>query len=179
MYENEIWKDIPHYEGLYQVSNLGRVKKLSQERENWKGGKWITPEHIMLVRLNKDGYSHLSLTTKNGKRKDEKVHRLVAMAFIPNPDNLPEVNHKNCIRNDNRVENLEWVSRKQQMEHRSKSGNASNKKVKCIETGQIFNTSTEASKVNGGDSGNIRKSARSEGKYSVYGYHYTYVEKTN
>ena len=153
MENNEIWMDIPHYEGLYQVSNMGRVKALPRERINHSGGHWIQPEKIMAITINKDGYHCISLTNANHDRKTEKVHRLVALAFIDNPEGKPEINHINCIRGDSRVENLEWV----------------------IETGQIFNTSTEASNVNGGDSGNIRKSARNEGKTSVYGFHYVYV----
>ena len=171
---NEIWKDIPHYEGLYQVSNLGRVKALPRIRENHTHGVWIQPEQIMATRLNEDGYECVSLTQKNSKRKTERIHRLVALAFIPNPDNLPEVNHINCIRDDNRVENLEWISRKDNCAYTSKCGNKSNKHIKCIETNQIFKTSTEVSKVNGGDTGNIRKAARNQ-KYSVNGFHYIYI----
>lgn len=173
---NEVWKDIPHYEGLYQVSNLGRVKALPRERINHSGGRWIQPERIMSIGINKDGYETTNLTAANGVRKTEKVHRLVALAFLDNPNNLPEVNHKNCIRDDNRVENLEWISRKDNNAYTSQCGNKSNKLIKCIETGQIFSTSTEASKVNGGDPGNIRRAARNE-KYSVYGFHYIYIDK--
>lgn len=173
---NEVWKDIPHYEGLYQVSNIGRVKALPRVRENHTHGRWIQPEQIMATRLNKDGYEFLCLTGRNGKRKAERVHRLVALAFIPNPDNKPEVNHINCVRDDNRVENLEWVTREENNSYTSKCGNKSNKCIKCIETNQIFNTSVEVSKVNGGDTGNIRKAARNQ-RYSVNGFHYIYIEK--
>lgn len=172
---NEIWKDIKGYEGLYQVSNVGRVKALPRERENHTGGKWVQPEMILATTINADGYECVSLTNKNHKRKSERIHRLVAITFIENPNGFPEVNHINCIRHDNRVENLEWVSRKDNNAYTSKVGHKSNKHIKCIETGQIFATSTEAAKINGGDKANIRKSARSEGKYSVLGYHYTYI----
>ena len=171
----EVWRDIPHYEGLYQVSNLGRVKALAKERVNHTGGRWIQPEKIMAITINNDGYHVISLTKADHTRKTERIHRLVALAFIPNPEGKVEVNHINCIRGDNRVENLEWVSRKENNGYTSKCGHKSNKKIKCIETEEIFNTSTEAAKVNGGDAGNIRKSARSEGKLSVYGFHYKYV----
>lgn len=172
---NEVWKDCKGYEGLYQVSNVGRVKALPRERINHTGGRWIQPEMIMATRLNSDGYECVCLTNHNHIRKAERIHRLVAIAFLENPNKYPEVNHKNCIRHDNRVENLEWVSRKENCAYTSKMGHKSNKKIMCIETGQIFSTSTEASKVNGGDSGNIRKSARSNGKNSVFGFHYTYL----
>ena len=127
------------------------------------------------MRLNEDGYAVISLNTAEGKRKTEKVHRLVALAFIENPENKTEVNHINCIRNDNRVENLEWVTHAENNAYTSKCGNKSNKKIKCIETGEIFNTSTEAAAANGGDSGNIRTSARSQGVRGVYGFHYIYI----
>ena len=175
---NEVWKDIPQYEGLYQVSNIGRIKALPRVRENHTHGVWIQPEQIMATRLNEDGYECVSLTKKNGKRKTEKIHRLVALAFIPNPERKSEVNHKNCIRDDNRVENLEWVTRKENISYTSKCGHKSKKKLRCIDTGDIFNTSTDAAKALGGDAGNIRKSARYTelGKVlTVYGHQYEYI----
>lgn len=171
----EIWMDIPHYEGLYQVSNLGRVKSLARERINHTGGRWIQPEKIMILSLTPDGYYRVSLQTPFGTRKTERVHRLVALAFIENPEDKPEVNHINCIRNDNRVENLEWVTREENNRYASECGNKGWKQIRCLETGEVFNTSTDAAKTNGGDSGNIRKSAKSQGKYSVKGFHYTYL----
>lgn len=97
----EIWKDIPGFEGLYQVSNFGRIKSLNYR----KTGK----EHILKFGKNPKGYSRTTLF-KNGETRYYLTHRLVAQAFIPNPDNLPEINHKNEIKTDNRVENLEWCT---------------------------------------------------------------------
>lgn len=174
---NEIWMDIPHYNGRYQVSNYGRVKAMPRERVNHTGGKWITPERILATRLNKDGYEVISLTTPEGKRKVERVHRLVAITYVPNPMQLPEVNHINCIRHDNRPENLEWCSHQENCAYTSVCGNKSNKLIRCIETGRIFSTSTEAAKVNGGDAGNIRKAAREN--RCVYGFHYEYIDKSS
>lgn len=173
---NEVWKDIPQYEGLYQVSNVGRVKALPRQRSNYTGGTWIQSEHIMALTINKKGYEKVALRNEYGVRKNESVHRLVALAFIPNPEGKPEVNHINCVRHDNRVENLEWCSHQENCIHTSVCGNKSNKLIQCIETQQIFNTSTDAAKVNGGDAGNIRKAARDQSK-SVYGFHYIYIEK--
>lgn len=95
----EIWKDIKGYEGNYQISNNGRIWSVLSQR-------YMKPQH------DECGYYRIQLTAKNGKRKTEKVHRLVAINFIDNPNNLPEVNHINHIRDDNRVENLEWCNHK-------------------------------------------------------------------
>lgn len=89
-------KDIKNYEGHYQIDEVGNVWSV-------KSKKFLKPG------INECGYKYVILC-KNGKRKNYKVHRLVAEAFIPNPDNLPQVNHRNEDKLDNSVENLEWVS---------------------------------------------------------------------
>lgn len=105
----EIWKDIAGYEGLYQVSNLGRVKSLS--RKVSFGWSWrCTPEKVLSPGKVNGRYYHVLLFDKDHKRKDCLVHRLVAEAFIPNPDNLPCVNHKDENIWNNQVSNLEWCS---------------------------------------------------------------------
>ena len=103
----EVWKDIEGYEGKYQVSNLGRVKSLRDSHGKYR-------ELIMTGRNEGHGYLKVSLY-KNGKSKGIKIHRLVALAFIPNPDNKHFVDHINGIRNDNRVENLRWVTHKENL----------------------------------------------------------------
>ena len=91
----EVWKDIKNYEGLYQVSNLGRIRNSN---------------HIILKQYkNHKGYLITQLS-KKGKHCTIIVHRIVAKAFIPNLDNKPQINHINCNKVDNRVENLEWVT---------------------------------------------------------------------
>lgn len=125
----EKWKDIAGYEGLYQVSNLGRIKSLSN-RSNHKN-EIIMKEHIVT------GYSQVVLT-KNGKGKNFKVHRLVAFAFIRNPYEFPEVNHINGNKQDNRVSNLEWVTTSQNVNHAFATGlnrarkGAENKRSKTV-----------------------------------------------
>lgn len=96
--ENKIiWKDIPGYEGLYKVSNTGKIFSVVTNRE-------------LSVIQKKDGYTCISLCDKDHNKKQYRIHQLVAKAFIPNPNNLPMINHKNEIKNDNRVENLEWCN---------------------------------------------------------------------
>lgn len=104
MTEREVWKDIEGYEGIYQVSSFGRVK-------SFKGGR----EKFLKVAL-KTNYVALCGEPTNAP-KAYMVHRLVAIAFIPNPENKPEVNHKDFNRSNNNVNNLEWNTRRENLEH--------------------------------------------------------------
>ena len=104
----EEWRPIKGYEGLYEVSNLGRVKSL--ERYDTLGRK--KKEKILSSKYNKYGYLRVTLY-KNGIGKDFFIHRLVAEAFIPNPENKPQIDHINTIRTDNRDKNLRWVTQKE------------------------------------------------------------------
>ena len=99
----EIWKDIDGYEGLYQISNFGNVKSLG----NGKANSSILHTVRLLKPQITDGYLRIGLW-KNGKCKHYFVHRLVAFAFIPNPNNYPIINHKDEIKTNNTVDNLEW-----------------------------------------------------------------------
>lgn len=112
----EEWKDIPGYEGMYQVSSFGKVKSLDRDiamhppqcRRNIKG-------KIMKL-YTKDGYKRVCIA-KNGKQRKYWVHRLVAMAFVPNPNNLPEINHIDENPANNCVGNLEWCDRLRNIHH--------------------------------------------------------------
>jgi len=107
--KSEIWKDIEGFNGLYQVSNLARVKSL-------KCGKTK-----ILKQNNSNGYLIVSFN-KNGEREYPRVHRLVAKAFILNPENKSQVNHKNGIKTDNKLENLEWCTAQENMRHAFDTG---------------------------------------------------------
>ncbi len=111
----EIWKDIQGYEGCYKVSNFGNVRALKREY-CLNGVKRLTEDKILKKRNSTDGYLRVAITL-DGKRKDVGIHRLVAMAFINNPENKLEVNHKDGIKTNNHVSNLEWATRREQMKH--------------------------------------------------------------
>lgn len=140
----EFWADVVGYEGFYQVSNLGNIRAI-----NYHNQGVVRNLKTNLVA----GYPHTILKI-NGEARNVHVHRLVAEAFIPNPDNKQYVNHKNGDRQDNRVENLEWVTCSENTLHKFHSlgylGNG-RKPVMCIETGEYFASITKAAKAYGVD----------------------------
>lgn len=105
----EVWADVLDYEGVYKISNFGKVKRVVRASGACIG-------RVLFSKKTKCGYLELHLCF-NGERRYYLVHRLVAEAFIPNPEDKKEVNHKNGIKTDNRVENLEWVTSKENKEH--------------------------------------------------------------
>lgn len=112
----EIWKDIKGYEGLYQVSDLGKIKSLAKNVKMPKGGIRKQKEKILKPNIDKDGYFRVALTT-NKKRKDYYVHRLVAQTFIKNTNNKNQVNHKDGNKQNNSIDNLEWCTVKENIHH--------------------------------------------------------------
>lgn len=105
---------IPGYEGLYEIDRQGNVYSIVSTSSRRKG--------IIKQQDNGTGYKRVNLFDKNGKTKKHYIHRLVAEAFIPNPDNLPEVNHIDCNKNNNSVDNLEWCNRKDNLNHSYENG---------------------------------------------------------
>ena len=137
----EKFKQIEGFEN-YQVSNLGNIKSIAQGKEK-----------IMSCGTSSKGYAQISLTS-NGVRKTFKAHRLVALAFITNPNNYTEVNHINGNKKDNRVENLEWCTRKENMQHATTTGlnsiakaiEAKKRKVYDKVTKKIYESTAEAAR---------------------------------
>lgn len=120
----EIWKDIESYIGLYQVSNLGQIKSL-------RSNKILKPSSS-----STGGYLYVCLY-KDGKGKCFSIHRLVAIAFIPNEQNFSQVDHIDNNKKNNRVENLQWLSQTENL-RKQENGIAIPRRVICIETGEIF-----------------------------------------
>ena len=115
-YIMEKWKDIPGFEDLYKVSNVGNIKSLPRVVKSPRKTYRILPERGLTIKLNRYGYQVIQLW-RNGSFIHALVHRLVAFAFIPNPENKPQTNHKNGIKSDNRVSNLEWFTNSENQIH--------------------------------------------------------------
>lgn len=160
----EEWKDIKEYEGLYQISNLGNVRSLK-----WGKKRILIPQNIR-------GYSKVILC-KDGKGKMYAIHRLVAQAFIPNPDNLPCVNHKDECKTNNTVDNLEWCDYK----YNNNYGTTIQRRVKklnrpilCVELDKTFESIKEAESLLGKSSHKICRCCSGKAK-TAYGYHWKYI----
>lgn len=157
---NEIWKNIEGFRGVYEVSNLGRVRSKDHFVKLRGNHQRIQYGRVLKNNLNAKGYFCVTLVFENQKSLTSRINRLVAMAFIPNPENKPMVNHINGIKTDNRVENLEWCTAKENVNHAIKTGllnpifsnasrNAENKtsSVRIIDdnSGKIYESIREAS----------------------------------
>lgn len=165
----EEWRDIKGYEGRYKISNLGRCSSLLSKK---------APQGTDLVpQLRNNGYEVYHLR-KEGKSYMRLAHRLVAEAFIPNPNKLPTVNHKDGNKRNNHVENLEWASYLANMHHSIHTlGHTRNKgrgvPVRCIETGRVYSDSRAAGRELNIHPSNIDQAARHAVKKDRRGYSYT------
>lgn len=120
----EQWKDIVGYEGLYQISNFGRVKsicRLVNTKSKGKETKRHIYEKILKNCINGCGYEYVCLS-KKGKTKKHRIHRLVGEYFIPNPFNKPQLNHIDGNKLNNNINNLEWCNNSENMQHAVKMG---------------------------------------------------------
>ena len=156
------WKKVKNYEGKYWVSNNGKIKNKNKR---------------LKLSKNKQGYLMVHLC-KNNKCKWFRVHRLVAEAFIPNPNNYSEVNHKDENKENNHLNNLEWCNRKYNMNYGTiKDRMVTNKeKVICIETGIVYESITDAARKMNVHRSNISACVRGKHKTSC-GYHWKYFEQ--
>ena len=176
----EEWRDIKGYEGLYQVSNTGKVKSLERTVRIGRGYRTVT-EKIMKPRENNHGYLQLHLC-REGKRKLCRIHRLVAQAFLPNPDNLSEVNHKDENKQNNYVENLEWCSHSYNNTYNDKAKKVGKKLSKPVysinkESGLItyWESAKVAGRILGIDSSHITKCCKGKMK-SIGGFYWHYAD---
>ncbi len=165
----ELWKDVVGYEGYYQVSTLGRVRSLDRalDKPNILTGSTTVRKGKMLRQKILQGYLYVNLCVHD-QRHHYRVHRLVAEAFIPNPDNKPQINHKNGNKLDNRVYNLEWATASENGLHSYANGysrTVNKRPVVCIETQERFDSSYSAAEwLNDHKFGNTRRIAALAGK---------------
>ena len=158
--EDEEWRPIEGFETSYAVSNKGRVKRLPRIDRYIRKDTGVEVERkvseMILKPSEKDEYWEINLR-EGQKSVYRTVHRMVAQAFIPNLNNLPEVNHKDGNKHNNNVDNLEWCTPKENTQHAISTGlrkstkgvDARQKQIRCVETGQIFNSATEVCKQYG------------------------------
>lgn len=167
----EIWKAIEDYEDLYQVSNLGRVKSLNYKRTGKE--RILKPGYY-----TKYGHQDVNLC-KDGVRTMKSIHRLVAEAFIPNPENKPCIDHIDCNPTNNCVYNIRWVSHKENSnnplsiihQRDSKGGQP----IYCFETDTVYESTKEVERQLNVKSGNVSECCRGKRK-SAGGYHFKYYE---
>ena len=183
----ENWKDIQGYEGFYQVSDCGNVKSLARDVYNPRGNVYHLEEKILVPLLNSKGYQFVHLY-KNGTSKAILIHRLVALAFIPNPENKPMINHKDENPLNNCVNNLEWCTAQYNANYGTRNeriiqnrrsyklgDNPKAKAVFCVELNKTFDCAKRAEKELGIWGTSIIKVCKGKAK-TTGGFHWRYVD---
>ena len=205
--ELEEWKDLGEvegfedYKGLYAISSLGRIKSLEKTVITKQGAVLNYPERIMSVNFTTRGYVQVSLC-KNNKKHSYRIHQIVGRAFVPNPNNLLEINHKDENKTNNRISNLEWCDRSYNINYgtankrRARPGETNGnwkggisgkyirkensirrgikKRVLCLETKEVFNSMDEAKEYYGCN--NISQACKDKWRVSG-GYHWRIIEE--
>ena len=185
----EIWKEVYGYDGVYFISDKGRIKSVDRRIPNTNGvGTRLIKGKILSTTLNNKGYKCVSLH-KNGKIKTFTIHRLVALSFIPNPNNYSDVNHKDENKLNNNAENLEWVTHEYNMNYGERGKKAGEKlkntrllskngkahKVINLDTKKIFGCIREASMHYNVNESGISQCCRGKSK-KCGGYRWMYYE---
>lgn len=163
-----MYKAIKGYEGIYEVSELGKIRSVDRIVECKDGSTRKRKGKELKLKMDPCGYAVITLS-KNGVTKSFNFHRLVAETFLPNPDNLPQVHHLNHDRKDNRVENLKWVTRDEQRDDHWKAAiSAKGTKLRVVGYGidKIYNSAYEVKQDLGVDITSAMKVAKGEFKQS-------------
>ncbi|MCM1530431.1 MAG: NUMOD4 motif-containing HNH endonuclease [Alistipes sp.] len=162
----EIWKPIPGYEGYYEASSYGRVRSIERVAKGRRGFAHIK-SHILKPNNVHDGYKQVKFSI-NGIKAQPLLHRLIAITFVPNPLCLPQVNHIDGNKENNHADNLEWCTAAYNSQHRSrvlkKWVGHPKKKVMCINTGIIYESSHHASRELNISQGGIFSVCQGKGK---------------
>ena len=181
--EEEIWKDIKGYEGLYQVSNMGRVKSLEHVTIRKNGSKLPVKERILKPEILHNGYLRVKLYDSSDKMKRFLVHRLVCEAFHENPENKPYVNHIDEDRANNTTSNLEWCTATENINYGTRNTKVAKALGKPVgqytrdgELVKVWQSTIEVQRQLGFDQGNITRVANGKLK-TAYGYVWKYIDK--
>ena len=177
----EVWRDVVGWENSHEVSNLGRIRTKERTRASKQGSVSYVVPKIKETYLDEDGYERVCLYEDN-RNKLLGVHRIVAEAFVPNPENLPQVNHKNGLKADNSESNLEWVTGQSNIQHSIEAGlrdpHVYSIPIIRVEDNKIFNSIAELHREIGGSYNGVAHmlKALNPGETAcIQGRHYKYA----
>lgn len=181
----EVWKDIPGYEGYYQASTFGRVKSIGRIsiRNNGKSEHSVyhIKERLKKIQKQTQGYSQVVLY-KDGMQKTIRLNTLIAKMFVPNPENKPFVNHIDGDKSNNRADNLEWVTAKENISHAYRTGllvHYTKAILQIDDNGCLvkeYSSLKEAAESVCGSKGNICEACKGEKRKRAYGYYWKYKD---